>query len=138
MTRVEILRGLIGKPYESGAEGPDRFDCLGLAALVLREVFCCDLPRDHASILAARRIWFPSRMPSDGSIVLMRDGDKHIGVWLTENGGGVLHATQRRGVIFDSPLGLRKSGFGIPRFYTRRISDVGRLQAERRREGPQG
>lgn len=136
MSRQAFLIGLVGKRYESGAEGPERFDCFGLAAYVLRTLFDTDLPRDGASILAARRIWRPAFRPSDGSIVVMRDGDKHVGIWLVENGGGVLHATQRRGVVFDSPLGLRKSGFGVPRFFSRRIEDVGRFHPERVRQSP--
>lgn len=47
---------------------------------------------------------------------MMRRDGQHVGVWLAE--GGVLHALDRLGVIFDPLQALPMRGLGVPRFYT--------------------
>ena len=104
----------IGKPYEVGATGPDSYDCAGLAAAVWRDVFGMILPcRENTA--DARRTWRSLALPEDGAIVMMKADGTHIGVWLAE--GGVIHALEERGVIFDSPHVLALRGYSNLRFY---------------------
>jgi hypothetical protein len=111
--RRAFLRALIGKPYEAGAGGPLAFDCYGLTRHVLRNLFCVSLPADpHAPI--NRRAWRRIVHPADGAVVIMGQVDKHIGVWIS---GGVLHAMEGVGVVFDDIHSLRFRGFGKIRMY---------------------
>lgn len=108
-----LIRSLIGKPYAAGADGPTAFDCYGLVRFVLRSLFSIALPESrHAPIL--RRAWRRCWKPVDGSIVLMGMGDKHIGIVVS---GGVLHALDGVGVVFDDFLSLRFRGFDRIRIY---------------------
>lgn len=112
--RRAFLRGLIGKPYQAGASGPDRFDCYGLARFVMGELFSIVLP-DTRSGQIDRRAWRRCYPPKDGSIVLMGQTDTHIGVFI---GGGVIHALDPDGVVFDDLLSLQFRGFTNLRTYS--------------------
>lgn len=111
--RRSFLRALIGKPYALGASGPDFFDCYGLARHVLRTLYALNLPADrHEQV--ARRDWKRTVIPVEGAVVIMGQGDKHIGVWVA---GGVLHAMSGLGVVFDDLHTLHFRGLGRIRMY---------------------
>ena len=112
--RRALLRGLIGKPYLAGGEGPDAFDCYGLARYVLRELYGVRLPETRQAPIP-RRAWRRLAEPVDGAVVLMGVTDTHIGVFVA---GGVLHAMSDIGVVFDDLLSLRFRGFSHLRIYT--------------------
>ena len=114
MDRRSYLRALIGKPYVAGATGPAAFDCAGLATAVCRDLFGLVLP-DRAQAPTTRRAWRQVAMPVDGAVVMMRQDDTHIGVWLRE--GGVIHALKPSGVVFDGLAALSLRRLGEPRFY---------------------
>ena len=110
--RRAFLRALVGNPYEAGGNGPS-WDCYGLARHVLQNLFSVSLPTDpHAPV--SRHAWRRVVHPADGAICLMGQTDKHIGVWIS---GGVLHAMEGIGVVFDDVHSLRLRGFGKIRMY---------------------
>lgn len=112
--RKAFLRSVIGKPYAPGAQGPDAFDCYGLARVALRELYGRELP-DRADP-ADRRAWRRAPVAVEGAIVLMGAGavDKHIGLYVA---GGLLHAIEGLGVIHDDLLSLRFRGICNLRIY---------------------
>jgi hypothetical protein len=56
--------------------------------------------------------------PEHGAGVLMRGGDDpHVGIWLECDGGGVLHAMERVGVIWTPRQTLRLIGFSRLKYY---------------------
>ena len=121
--RARFLGGLLRAPYALGGDGPARFDCWGLAVAVERDLFARALPRrDHgfaAAVLAMRearwrRVAGP---PVDGDLVLAGPAQaRHIGVWLAPE-GGVLHAYEGVGVVFERPAVMMARGFAQLTFY---------------------
>ncbi len=101
--RVYLSR-LVGKPYLAGAQGPDAYDCEGLARDIMARVFGVELPSAE-DVLAQRRNWTRLALPCDGSVMFTGVGnsDRHVGVYLRE--GGVMHAVEDQGVVFD-PLNV--------------------------------
>ena len=116
-SRAVFLRKLIGRPYVPGATGPDAFDCFGLVAHVSSTLFDRTIP-SQGEFLAARRLFRAAIIPVDGAVALMRAGDRHVGIWLAE--GGILHAVEGKGVVFDDAFSLSLTGFGRPRYFNPR------------------
>lgn len=119
MNRSGFLRQLLGRPYALGAVGPESFDCFGLVAHVSEVLFGRRVPREGSAMLEARRRFAPAVIPVDGAIVVMRRGDRHVGIWLAAE-GGILHALEDKGVIFSPPATIPFFGFGQPRFFNPR------------------
>lgn len=100
---------LIGKPWVSGAQGPDAFDCWGLVRFCLRNHFGIEVPELVADVPAAARAagWrsVDGRVPLNGDVVLMWDGvgQRHVGLVLVGALGvpSVLHAVEGVGVGLD-------------------------------------
>ncbi len=124
---------LIGHPYRLGGQGPDAFDCWGLVRWVIARRFSRELPlipigaSDARMILTAfrdhpeRQNWSLVTNPIEGDCVLMRKSRHpvHVGVWLIVDGGGVLHAIEGNGVVFQRVRDLTASGWRIEGFYRR-------------------
>ncbi|MCG8522104.1 MAG: host specificity factor TipJ family phage tail protein [Pseudomonadales bacterium] len=125
----------IGKPWEVAAEGPDSFDCYGLLRHVQQKHFGVEMPKlaevDRGSILAVVRairrnpenqMWQEIETPKEGCVVKMfKDGEPdHIGIWLDEDGGGVLHCVKAYGVCYDSRFELETLGWRGLRFFRRK------------------
>lgn len=121
----------LGRPWQSGATGPDAFDCWGLVRRVQRDVYGRDLPAigvdavDLRAVVTAfashpeRAHWERVEAPAEGDCVLMsraRD-PSHVGLWLNCNGGGVLHALRGSGVVFSSLSALRRDRWARIEFY---------------------
>jgi cell wall-associated NlpC family hydrolase len=127
MSRAVFLRGLIGKPYARGSHGPEAFDCYGVVDCVWRQLFNRSLPVREEAMLARPTDWRRLKAPQDGALVFMRfAGDRHVGVYLADDGGGVLHAVEpdgwrpgdrRPAVVFDTLFALRLRGYMQTRFY---------------------
>jgi cell wall-associated NlpC family hydrolase len=127
MTRAAFLRSLVGKPYKRGSHGPDSYDCFGLVDCVWRELFARSLPVREEAMHAKPSDWRRLQAPEDGALVFMRfAGDRHVGVWLSDDGGGVLHAVEpdgwkigdrRASVVFETIFALRLRGYLQTRFY---------------------
>lgn len=120
---------LIGKPYQPRGRGPDSFDCWGLCCFVWREHYgIADVPDVSASIAqpcALRRRFIGAiasgearaiERPTEGCAVYMSRSHlpDHIGIYLN---GGVLHASEREGVIFTRITSLPFLGFKVLGFY---------------------
>lgn len=128
---ISFCLGLIGKPWVSGASGPDAFDCWGLLRHVLRErrgLTLCPYGGVKeiglASMLKtatreAQARWYPLASPEHLCGVGMSRGRRieHVGLWLDEAGGGVLHCHEGAGVVFQSTASIRLTGFQNFMFY---------------------
>lgn len=126
MARLAFINSLVGKPYRRGAAGPDEFDCYGLARHVQKHVFGRDLPLFEApeesgrislaAFLAThpeRKFWVNIGKPVDGALVSMAKQEigYHIGVYLADDGGVIIHALEGSGVIVDQPFSLQALGW---------------------------
>jgi|LakMenEpi03Aug12_release.lakeMendotaPanAssembly.Ray.scaffolds.fasta_scaffold08531_13 hypothetical protein len=124
----------IGKPWESGAQGPDAFDCYGFFRHVQREHFGIEVQIvnvDAGSIAATVRAfddkgrfdgWRQVDEPADGDAVLMSQArhPSHIGVWIIDRAlgiNGALHCVEGAGVIYSTPQALRHDGWGKQTFW---------------------
>jgi cell wall-associated NlpC family hydrolase len=124
MTPDQITQ-LVGKRYELGADGPDAFDCRGLLLHCQRTYFGHALPnlpfgQDMRKLFAEKLdsgIWEQVDRPVHGDGVILRGGDHpHVGIWLTCDGAGVLHALEGVGVIWTREHKLRLMGFSRRRY----------------------
>nr|WP_276556660.1 NlpC/P60 family protein [Rhodoblastus acidophilus] len=112
---------MIGKPYKSGGDGPHEFDCYGLAAHVLRGVFGVNLPPRAVGALSAYRGWRQIDQPMDGALVMLTHArGRHVGVYLARE-GGVIHALEECGVVFDDMQSLGFRGLGQPAFWVHQL-----------------
>lgn len=126
MTPAQINQ-YIGLPWVAGGRGPDAFDCWGLLRYLQREHFGRGLPeipefgdtaRAMYQVQMSSGAWEIVAQPEHGAGVLMRGGDDpHVGVWLDCEGGGVLHAMERVGVIWTPYRSLRLIGFSRLKYY---------------------
>jgi hypothetical protein len=127
------LDGLIGKPYELGAEGPDAFDCYGLARHILQAASGYNLPdADRGPDLVAtirehgeRHRWQLVQSPEEWGLVLMGNviqRTHHLGVWIfPDRRGAVIHAHPAMNVCIHDLASLNAQGFNDLRFYRRRL-----------------
>lgn len=133
--RPELILPHLGKPWVSGARGPDSFDCWGLLVTLYRDAYGIALEpyggvdahntRTVARLLAEggkSDIWEPLAEPVDGCAVAMSGNARfhHVGMFTDLDGGLIVHAAEGRGVVAESLARLR--GFGIHRlaFYRHR------------------
>ncbi len=134
MSRVDIVNALIGTPYDLGGRKPGTLDCYGAARVLQRELFGREMPdfampgeAGRSAIAAAiaahpeRLRWVEVGMPVDGALVTMARNTVgyHIGTWLAEDGGIIVHAIEDCGVVADTlpsleAIGWRKFRFHIP------------------------
>lgn len=115
----------LGKPWESGAQGPDSYNCWGLVRAVAKAQFGYEPPLiaiDENQGISVRKAfkshpehnkYLPVNTPKAGDIVEL--GTKkdlwHVGIWLDVDSGGVLHSVQGSGVIFNDLRHLKLMGF---------------------------
>jgi cell wall-associated NlpC family hydrolase len=121
----------IGLPWESGAQGPDAFDCWAFVRHVQSKHFGRDLPlidvdaNNRSMVHAAfaihpeRQRWAQVEQPSEGDCVLVHKGRfaDHVGMWVDVDGGRILHAVPRAGVVCTSIQALRRLGWNPIEFY---------------------
>lgn len=132
MDRLAILSPLLGTPYQLGAQGPGAFDCYSLSRLLQRELFGRDMPAfampgtaGRSALAAAiaahpeRRRWQEVERPVDGALVTMARNEcgYHLGTWLKEDGGLIVHTLERCGVVADTPATLEAIGWRRLRFH---------------------
>lgn len=132
MTDSEFCMTLIGKPWVSGARGPDAFDCWGLLFHSYRERKGRELSllanldaKDVRAVLRAskqeKQHWQEIPEPEHFCAVMMstnRHGH-HVGLWIEEGEGqgGVFHAFDGAGVVFQHRASLQFSGIQNLKFY---------------------
>lgn len=120
----------IGKPWISGGQGPDKFDCWGLVRFVMLDQRGIVLPVvnvDAASMIKVVRCfrdgsydgWKQVDDPVEFDGVLMSHASHphHVGVWIGVDGGKVLHAVKGAGVTAMDRLHLRAAGWNIIGFW---------------------
>jgi cell wall-associated NlpC family hydrolase len=132
--RAAIINSLIGTPYVLGGQGPDAFDCYGVTRVVQERVFGRAMPEFSmpakagrmgiASAIAVhpeRANWKEIDAPVDGAIVTMARNTQgyHMGTWLADDGGIILHAIEEVGVVVDTlimlqAVGWRRFQFHVP------------------------
>lgn len=99
----------IGIPWEHGANGPDAFDCAAFASKVLSEQFGKILP--HVAVPLENEsgghctmpdggVWQVVDIPQHGDLCMVSFPRAHCGVWLENDGGGVLHCLPGCGAVF--------------------------------------
>lgn len=120
----------IGQRWESGANGPDAWDCGTFVRHVQRTHYGRAIPHafaDASNIHAVVRAlagldlgdWDEMPAPRDGDGVILAHAryGSHVGVWIDVDGGGVLHCQNGAGVIFTPAAKLAPSGWGRVKFY---------------------
>lgn len=121
----------IGLPWAAYGQGPDEFDCWAFVRHVQRIHFGRDLPiidvdaNDRAAVCLAfatnqeRQRWMRVDTPQEGDCVLVYKGAvaDHVGMWLELDGGKVLHAVPRMGVVSTSVRALQRLGWNPIEFY---------------------
>ena len=126
MSTNMILSDLVGKPYRSGAHGPDEFDCWGLVVYIYRELLGIELP-EYAGFESKKK--YPGKMRNE---IFKQDSDwliidkpepycciamsrtktiNHVGIWLAED-NICLHAVEKCCVLGETMQKLKMKGFG--------------------------
>jgi cell wall-associated NlpC family hydrolase len=134
----------IGLPYELGARGPDSYDCWGVLWTVYQNVFGITLPEYPGITMTTlayqcgvinREImnhWEEVQKPFDGAGVAMgmKGAAHHVGIYISADGGKILHASQDAGsVVLNTVNQLRFHGFRMIKFYRHRLwPTLSRLQ----------
>lgn len=116
----------IGLPYHHS-----EFNCWGLVCLFYKNEYNLDIPQitlsdnnpksaiEVISNSQERKNWVKTTSPHEGDVVLLRQSKHpvHVGVWLGNDGGGVLHCLKETGVIFQSLQNLSFIGWKVEGFY---------------------
>lgn len=125
-TRIqELVEGLLGRPWQTGAKGPDTYDCWGLLQHIQKELAGRDVldafdpPVQIKSLMKyvadhpARKQWVEVKAPVHLGAVLLAHVNHpfHVGTWLDIDGGVVLHSQFSTGVTLDTLIALKASGW---------------------------
>lgn len=126
----------IGKPWSATPRAPLSFHCWVLVQWVQRNHYnrdCPDYdivnPADQGLVAQAIRRardslkWVKLTKPVDGCITTMsngKDDPHHVGVYLSVDGGGILHARSKHGVLFQKRTHLRALGVNVIDYYHHR------------------
>jgi len=112
---ADIAARYIGRPYVPGGRGPNGFDCVGLCLYVYGHELGLELDELYSAGNKMRRMERPASM----CIVDMRTptGNSHAGLWLSSDGGGILHCIMPLGVIFSRLNGFDAIGTTIRGYY---------------------
>lgn len=122
INKSEIVN-YIGKKWEEGAAGPDKYDCHHLVLEIQERFYDKKLPSvevNAASLLDVVRkikndkVWdqfVKLDFPEDGCLVKLftAENPNHIGVYIDIDGGGVIHSLRGSGVVFDNVFILKKT-----------------------------
>lgn len=112
---------LIGTPYKPGGNDIYALDCWGLVQYFYGQLGM-HIPKNYDLSIrtTARDIlkltekeaggdeWEKIDCPDELCLVAMGKNDKitHVGVWIA---GGVLHANELAGVVYESPINIRRN-----------------------------
>lgn len=122
----------IGIPWQSGATGPDAYDCWGFFRHIQQQHFNVEVPPINIDANRIRDVmaafndsgayvdWVQVEQPKHGDAVLMAHAQavSHIGIWLETPGlNGVLHCVFGLGVVFSSLSSLQAAGWGKLTFW---------------------
>lgn len=121
--KINKILNYINLKWESGATGPDTYDCQGLVVDVQKNIYNKIMPdvkvnsEKLISIVRAiskNKIWDRFQKintPEDGCIVKMFTAEEpnHIGVYIDIDNGGVLHSLRKSGVVWDNMFIIKKT-----------------------------
>lgn len=125
----------IGKHWRNGGRGPDEFDCWGLVWWIYLKHLNIKLPLypidakdvSYVTALIDSELncppwvspWRLISQPQDLCGVLMATGKifTHCGIYLSVDGGLILHALDGHNVVATAPADLKKAGWGRIEFY---------------------
>lgn len=113
-------------------KGRPKYDCWDHVREVQREVFGRELDEidpENYDIWALIKMlkenseigkWKQVDKPSEGDIVQLGHAKRphHVGTWTKADGGKVVHCLEKAGVVAQSKLTLRMSGWGHLTFWT--------------------
>lgn len=127
MTDNEII-SYLGNPWLEGATGPHEFDCWGLLRYIMRhhygkivEQIPLGNPAAILDVVQGKLTygeWVQLDEPKDGCGALLRGGSEpHVGVWLQNDGGGVLHSIKGSGVVYSNKRDLKVLMFPRVKYY---------------------
>jgi len=124
--------GLIGKPYKLGARGPAQFDCWGVPQFCWCLRLGIEVPDVGAeAVVLSQRVKafqtcgfggveaFEVKQPRELDAVFMtlRTAAHHIGLWISPDPvGGVLHAIEGAGVVYQRRADLEAHGLAVVKF----------------------
>lgn len=131
----------IGLPWESGAQGPEAFDCWSFFRAIQRLHFKRDLPVISVDANNIRTVISAFQETSEyssweqverfdqlenGDAVLMSQSrfPSHVGAWIDVDGGGVIHCVHGSGVIFSTPTTLTRDGWSNIKLYKFKKADT--------------
>lgn len=139
---AQFVEGLLGKPWQVGAKGPDMYDCWGLVQHVQRNLAGRDLIdafdpptgvrqliryiADHPAFKQWQLIGrWPAESESEagkpahlGPVVLAHVSyPTHVGTYLDLDGGVLLHSQLSTGVTIDTLVALQNSGWRRMLYY---------------------
>lgn len=127
---------LLSLPWEAGGRGPTTYDCWGLLVKVYRERLSIELPEyntiDPTNLgvcsreisLQASSMWTQIEKPVPLCAVGLSRSIKflhHVGIYIPEDSGLILHCHEESGVIIQSEQELRHQGWRRIEFYGHRI-----------------
>lgn len=121
--------------YIGDAYDPQTHDCWAFCRRVWAEQFALTVPvvTVNGSNLRAitrafshheeRALWAAVEVPQEGDAVLLAHSKypSHVGIWVTADGGGVLHCQDPMGVVFSSRSALARAGWARLQFYRRTV-----------------
>lgn len=119
---VACAKQYIGCPYQSGAVGPDAFDCSGLVYAVMREAANLQMPRSAKAIYSKAKTIKLSQAEEGDLVFFKTTGDgsiSHVGIFIGKN--QFIHAASsgaNTGVIVSS---LKE------RYYANSFAGAGRV-----------
>jgi cell wall-associated NlpC family hydrolase len=96
---IQQAIGVLGKPYRSGAKGPDAFDCSGLIHYVYKRVSIILPVVAEKQIEAGSDVLSPSVLPGDLVFFKIKK-DFHAGIMLNKK--DFIHSSASRGVSVDN------------------------------------
>ncbi len=109
----------IGRPWQSGAQGPHAYDCWSLVRAVQKNVFGRELPIISVNALVQSEVlaafkdnaeyqhWQRVEIPQDGDCVITKSSPEiaeHVGIWIDVDGGRILQAVYGAGVVAVRPI----------------------------------
>lgn len=119
---------MIGLPWEAGGRGPKSYDCWGLLRKIYADQLGVDLPSFSGvspdslrgtKLLEKKDGWERLESPRDFSAVALSTRSKihHVGVWIKEEGGLIIHCHKNSGLIVQSPSEMAATGWKRIEYY---------------------